>query len=125
MAEEIQLKFRHESAGDIGPISFPESTTFTTVKERLISEWPRGATASEVPTQAADVKLILSGRFIEATKTLKDYKKDMGELKPDSVVTLLVFVRPQAAVKKPAAPTPAPATKATEEEAKGCTCTIS
>ncbi|GAX76163.1 hypothetical protein CEUSTIGMA_g3607.t1 [Chlamydomonas eustigma] len=125
MAEEILLKFRHESAGDIGPISFPESTTFTQVKERLLSEWPKGSNANEAPSQGTDVKLILSGKFIESAKTLKDYKKDMGELKADTVVTLLVFVRPQAAVKKPSAPSAKSAPKTTEEEAKGCSCSIS
>ena len=45
MAEEefIELKFRLYDGSDIGPIRYAASSTITMVKERILSEWPKGA----------------------------------------------------------------------------------
>ncbi|KAG6495215.1 hypothetical protein ZIOFF_043008 [Zingiber officinale] len=44
MLEEdlIELKFRLYDGSDIGPIRYPSSSTVAMLKERIISEWPRG-----------------------------------------------------------------------------------
>ena len=44
MAEAIQLRFRH-TGGDIGPSTFPDSTTIQQIKEKLVAEWPAGEVA--------------------------------------------------------------------------------
>mmetsp|Transcript_32004 Transcript_32004/g.95595 ORF Transcript_32004/g.95595 Transcript_32004/m.95595 type:complete len:131 (-) Transcript_32004:879-1271(-) len=59
-----------------------------------------GPMASEPPGQASDIKLILSGKFLDATKPLSEYKRDMGELGPEDVVTLHVVVRVTPASEK-------------------------
>lgn len=119
MAEEIQIRFRHTS-GDLGPYTFQDSATIQDVKEKLISEWPKdGAFAKEAPVTVADVKLILSGKYVENPKTLKDYKKEMGELKPDTIVTFHVVVRLTNAPKQTGT---APGDK---EAPKGCGCVVS
>ena len=35
------VRFRH-SAGDLGPLLFSNTANIQSVKERLLSEWPRG-----------------------------------------------------------------------------------
>lgn len=44
MLEEdlIELKFRLYDGSDIGPIRYSSSSTVAMLKERIISEWPRG-----------------------------------------------------------------------------------
>lgn len=45
MAEEefVELKFRLYDGSDIGPIRYAASSTIAMVKERILSEWPKGA----------------------------------------------------------------------------------
>ncbi|RRT36830.1 hypothetical protein B296_00047686, partial [Ensete ventricosum] len=38
----IELKFRLYDGTDIGPIRYSVSSTVAMLKERIISEWPRG-----------------------------------------------------------------------------------
>jgi hypothetical protein len=98
-----------------------------------------GPLAKEVPTSVNDIKLIISGKFVENGKQLRgarnarlgvnaaracmvggsdtpparppaDYRKEMGDVKPDVVVTFHVVVRLNAGAKNPGAPPgPAPA----------------
>lgn len=44
MPEEdlVELKFRLYDGSDIGPIRYSSSSTVAMLKERIISEWPRG-----------------------------------------------------------------------------------
>lgn len=44
MPEEdlVELKFRLYDGSDIGPIRYAASSTVAMLKERIISEWPRG-----------------------------------------------------------------------------------
>ncbi|CAL9067564.1 unnamed protein product [Musa banksii] len=44
MPEEdlVELKFRLYDGSDIGPIRYSSSSTIAMLKERIISEWPRG-----------------------------------------------------------------------------------
>lgn len=45
MPEEdlVELRFRLYDGSDIGPICYSSSSTVAMLKERIISEWPRGA----------------------------------------------------------------------------------
>lgn len=96
MGDTIQVRFRSTS-GDVGPFSFNETQLIQALKEKLFQEWPKeGLLAKEPPSSANDIKLILSGKYVDATKPLKEYKKDMGELKPDTLVTMHIVVRPAA-----------------------------
>uniref|UniRef100_A0A804L612 UBL3-like ubiquitin domain-containing protein n=1 Tax=Musa acuminata subsp. malaccensis TaxID=214687 RepID=A0A804L612_MUSAM len=47
MPEEdlVELKFRLCDGSDIGPICYTSSSTVAMLKERIISEWPRGTTS--------------------------------------------------------------------------------
>lgn len=38
----VELKFRLYDGSDIGPIRYSSSATVAMVKERIISEWPKG-----------------------------------------------------------------------------------
>lgn len=44
MPEEdlVELKFRLYDGTDIGPIRYSSTSTVAMVKERIISEWPKG-----------------------------------------------------------------------------------
>mmetsp|Transcript_32002 Transcript_32002/g.95589 ORF Transcript_32002/g.95589 Transcript_32002/m.95589 type:complete len:96 (-) Transcript_32002:760-1047(-) len=89
-----------------------------------------GPMASEPPGQASDIKLILSGKFLDATKPLSEYKRDMGELGPEDVVTLHVVVRVTPASEKKTAKAGAIAASGespagTTGSSAGCGCVIS
>lgn len=117
--DEVNLRFRH-TQGDIGPTKFTVSTSIQNVKERLLTLWPKeGPLAAEQPSSSADIKLILAGKITDNAKTLQDYKREMGEYTPESIVTMHLVVRPPTAPK--ASGTGAPDTK---EGPKGCSCSI-
>lgn len=121
MDTTIQIRFRHAS-GDIGPYNFSESALVETVKEKLLAEWPKeGPLVQETPQQTSDIKLILSGKWCEGTKALKDYRREMGELKPDTLVTMLIVVRPSPPAVSSQQQGPA---KQDVEPQKGCGCAI-
>jgi len=44
MPEEdlVELKFRLYDGSDIGPIQYSSNSTVAAIKERIISEWPKG-----------------------------------------------------------------------------------
>lgn len=44
MPEEdlLELRFRLYDGSDIGPIRYSSSSTVAMLKERIVSEWPRG-----------------------------------------------------------------------------------
>ena len=46
MADELKVRFRHTTGTDIGPYNFQDSATVQQVKEKLLSEWPKGARAT-------------------------------------------------------------------------------
>ena len=120
MGDSLNIRFRH-TQGDIGPLKLPSSTTVQAVKERLLSQWPKGELelaiqqedclvagssssvkkgrckprvsalpkrpkrqsangrlrtaegplSSEAPGSSADIKLILSGKFLENSETIE------------------------------------------------------
>ncbi|EFJ52817.1 hypothetical protein VOLCADRAFT_120210 [Volvox carteri f. nagariensis] len=117
--ESINVRFRH-AAGDLGPFAFSEASSVQVLKDKVFAEWPKdGLWSKEPPSQPADVRLIISGKFLDSAKQLKEYKRDMGEVKPDTVVTMLVHIRPQPApTKQQGTQTPQ------KQEQKGCGCII-
>mmetsp|Transcript_14705 Transcript_14705/g.36645 ORF Transcript_14705/g.36645 Transcript_14705/m.36645 type:complete len:126 (+) Transcript_14705:73-450(+) len=120
--DAIQVRFR-STHGDVGPFPFNEQQSIQALKDKLFAEWPKdGALSKEPPSSSNDIRLILSGKYVDNVKSLKDYRKDMGELKPDTIVTMHIVVRPSnAPVKQSTASAPGQQ----DQAQKGCGCTIS
>ncbi|CAD7701522.1 unnamed protein product [Ostreobium quekettii] len=96
MAKEFRVRFRH-SAGDLGPFVFSKDTTITQVKDHVFSQWPKdGDFALDPPTSAGEIRLILRGKFLDDTRALFDYRKEMGDPDTDSIVTMHLVVRKMA-----------------------------
>lgn len=94
--DEFKIRFRH-TAGDLGPFTFAKDTTITQVKDFILSEWPKeGAFSSEPPASASEVKLILGGKWVDDSRALFDYRKEMGDPDVDSVATIHLLVRKMA-----------------------------
>ena len=87
---------------DLGPFPFQESQTLQQVKEKLIAEWPKGGAprapraapacacqrnmlplpaegplTKETPATANDIKLIISGKFVENAKQLRGGQREL------------------------------------------------
>ena len=68
------------------------------VKDTVLSKWPtEGPFASETPAGPGEVKLILGGKFVDDTRALFDYRKDMGDPEKDTIVTMHLVVRKKTA----------------------------
>ncbi|XP_021639303.1 membrane-anchored ubiquitin-fold protein 3 isoform X3 [Hevea brasiliensis] len=96
-AEQIELKFRIYDGTDIGHSTYASSMTVGTLKQRLVTEWPRDKTV--LPKSVNDLKLIHAGKILENSKTLADSRITYGDL-PAGVITMHVLVQPPAAKKK-------------------------
>lgn len=117
----INIRFRSTS-GDVGPFPFSETVLIQALKDKLFAEWPtEGPLAKEPPGGANDIKLILSGKYVDATKPLKEYRKDMGEVKADTLVTMHIVLRPAANPTKQQAA----GSSQEKEPPKGGCCVIS
>eukprot|EP00803_Ostreobium_quekettii_P003209 evm.model.scf_2660.2 EVM.evm.TU.scf_2660.2 scf_2660:10804-11601(+) len=96
MAKEFKVRFRH-TAGDLGPFVFAKDATVTQVKDHVLAQWPKdGAFASEPPAGSGEIRFILSGKFVDDTRALFDYTKEMGDPDKDSIVTMHLVVRKTA-----------------------------
>lgn len=40
--DHLEIRFRLINGSDIGPKSFPVTTTVATLKETVLSQWPKG-----------------------------------------------------------------------------------
>lgn len=102
MSDELHIRLRH-TQGDVGPIEVPGSLTVLQFKERVLSDWPRdGALALETPTSPSDLKIILSGKFLESSQILDDLRPSMGDPKSDFIVTMHCVVRAAGSSKSSA-----------------------
>lgn len=116
----VLLRLRHP-LGDVEPFDVQESLTVAQVKEVAFAQWPKeGPLSKEHPTSAADLRLLCAGKFLENGRTLKEYRKEMGEPEAGMVVTMHVLVRPAQAGK--AAPAKQP--EAEKKAKSGCACVI-
>ena len=91
---DVSLRFRHQN-GDVGPFSFSTSTTLQAVKQKVLAEWPKGeydpfvagklnpeaildaawppiegAMVADGPSQIADIRLLIGGKFVENSKAI-------------------------------------------------------
>ncbi|XP_027917731.1 membrane-anchored ubiquitin-fold protein 3 isoform X1 [Vigna unguiculata] len=101
MPEEdlVDIKFRLYDGSDIGPFRYSSAATVDMLKQRIVSDWPRGKTV--VPKSANEVKLINSGKILENNKTVGQCKVPFGEI-AGSVIIMHVVVQPSLAKTKAA-----------------------
>jgi hypothetical protein len=92
----VELKFRLYDGTDIGPNKYTPASTVATLKESILSQWPRGK--ENGPKSVNDMKLINAGKILENTKTLAESRVPVGEL-PGCVITMHVVVRPPTSEK--------------------------
>lgn len=90
-AELLELKFRLYDGTDIGPNMYALTTTISSLKESIISQWPKEKEYK--PKTVNDLKLINAGKILENSKTLAESRVPAGEI-PGGVVTMHVVVRP-------------------------------
>ena len=85
------------------------------MKEIVLSEWPKeGPFAADVPTGPGEVKLILGGKFVDDTRALFDYRKEMGDPDKDTIVTMHIVVRRMSKTGK----------SGKERQSSKCCCSI-
>lgn len=93
----VELKFRLYDGSDIGPFRYSPASTVATLKERIVTEWPKDKKIA--PKLANDIKLINAGKILENNKTVGQCKVPFGEL-PKGVITMHVVVQPSLAKAK-------------------------
>ncbi|XP_042031251.1 membrane-anchored ubiquitin-fold protein 6-like [Salvia splendens] len=113
--ELVELKFRLADGSDIGPSKYSSTTTVISLKERIISQWPKDK--ENGPKSVNDIKLINAGKILENNRTLAESRTPLSEV-PGGVITMLVVVRPQLPDKH--------SDKLQDESQKkvGCSCSI-
>lgn len=113
--ELVELKFRLADGSDIGPNKYSSSTTVTSLKEKIIAQWPKDK--ENGPKSINDIKLINAGKILENNRTLAESRIPLSEV-PGGAITMLVVVRP---------PLPDKHSDKLHDESKkkaGCSCTI-
>ncbi|GAV74706.1 Rad60-SLD_2 domain-containing protein [Cephalotus follicularis] len=99
MPEEdlIDIKFRLYDGSDIGPFRYSSASTVDMLKQRIVSDWPKGKTV--VPKVVSEIKLISSGKILENSKTVGQCKAPFGDV-PGRVIIMHVVVQPSLAKTK-------------------------
>ncbi|GMH36052.1 hypothetical protein BSKO_03920 [Bryopsis sp. KO-2023] len=94
----VRVLFRHQ-AGDLGPLSLPQTTTIGQVKEQVLKELPSETLRLDPPGSASDIILIMSGKYADDGKTLENYRLDHGESKPDQTLVMHLVIRPNSSAQ--------------------------
>ncbi|KAL3619743.1 Membrane-anchored ubiquitin-fold protein 3 [Castilleja foliolosa] len=89
--ELIELKFRLADGSDIGPTKYNARSTVSSLKEKIISQWPQEK--ENGPKSINDIKLINAGKILENNRTIGESRIPLSEV-PGGVITMLVVVRP-------------------------------
>ncbi|XP_065847639.1 membrane-anchored ubiquitin-fold protein 3-like [Euphorbia lathyris] len=111
----FELKFRLADGTDIGPSKYSPATTVTTLKEKIIAQWPRDK--ENGPRALNDVKLINGGKILENNKTLAESRLPVSEL-PGGVITMHVVLRPPMPEKN------SEKLRKNSKKTAGCACAI-
>ncbi|XP_040990643.1 membrane-anchored ubiquitin-fold protein 3-like [Juglans microcarpa x Juglans regia] len=93
----LDIKFRLFDGSDLGPFQYSSASTVDTLKQRVVSDWPKGKTI--VPKTANEVKLISSGKILENNKTVGQCRMPFGD-SAGCVVIMHVVVQPSLAKTK-------------------------
>lgn len=87
----MDIKFLLYDGSDIGPFRYSSASTVDMLKERIVSEWPKGKTGA--PKVANEIKLISFGKILENNKTIGQCRAPFGEL-TGGVMVMHVVVQP-------------------------------
>ncbi|KAM1229012.1 hypothetical protein ACFX13_008249 [Malus domestica] len=82
--EHIALKFRIYDGTDIGINTYAPSMTVSSLKKRLLAEWPHAKTVT--PKSVDEVKIIHGGKVLENSKTLADSRITTGNQTGEAVI---------------------------------------
>ncbi|XP_073054206.1 membrane-anchored ubiquitin-fold protein 3-like [Primulina eburnea] len=113
--EQLELKFRIFDGTDIGHRTYSSSTNISTLKQRILSEWPQDK--SVAPKSVNDMKLIHAGKVLDNGKTLAESRVHIGDL-PGGVITMHLVVQPPVAKRK------TDKNNADKQNQMLCSCTI-
>ncbi|KAE8692014.1 Membrane-anchored ubiquitin-fold protein 3 [Hibiscus syriacus] len=95
--EFIELRFRLYDGKDIAHGTYKSSMTVSTLKQKIVAEWPQGNTIT--PKSINDLKLIHAGKVLENNQTLADCTITIGDL-PDDVITMHVLLQPSKSKRR-------------------------
>ncbi|GAY52761.1 hypothetical protein CUMW_144460 [Citrus unshiu] len=95
--DQLEIKFRLTDGSDIGPKSFPAATSVATLKESVLSQWPKEK--ENGPRTVKDVKLISAGKILENNRTLGECRSPLCDI-PGGVTTMHVVVQPPSTEKE-------------------------
>ncbi|KAI3665849.1 hypothetical protein L6452_44484 [Arctium lappa] len=97
--DSLEIKFRLIDGSDIGPKSFPAAASVATLKESILSQWPKEK--ENAPKTVKDVKIISAGKILENNRTVGECRSPLCDV-PGGVTTMHVVVSqpPQEKEKK-------------------------
>ncbi|KAF8408179.1 hypothetical protein HHK36_007321 [Tetracentron sinense] len=95
--DQLEIKFRLTDGSDIGPKSFPAVTSVATLKESILTQWPKEKINS--PRTVKDIKLISAGKILENSRTLGECRSPLCDI-PGGVTTMHVVVQPSSTEKE-------------------------
>ncbi|XP_071693824.1 membrane-anchored ubiquitin-fold protein 1-like [Rutidosis leptorrhynchoides] len=97
--DSLEIKFRLLDGSDIGPKSFPTAATVATLKESILSQWPKEK--ENAPKTVKDLKIISAGKILENSRTVGECRSALCDV-PGGVITMHVVVSqpPQEKEKK-------------------------
>ncbi|KAJ9540599.1 hypothetical protein OSB04_027105 [Centaurea solstitialis] len=97
--DSLEIKFRLIDGSDIGPKSFPAATSVATLKESILSQWPKEK--ENAPRTVKDVKIISGGKILENNRTVGECRNALCDV-PGGITTMHVVVSqpPQEKEKK-------------------------
>ncbi|KAE8694531.1 Membrane-anchored ubiquitin-fold protein 4 [Hibiscus syriacus] len=93
----VDIKFRLYDGSDIGPFPYSATSTVDMLKQRIVSDWPKGKTI--IPKAVNEVKLISSGKILENDKTVGQFQVPFGEV-AGGVIIMHVVIQPALAKTK-------------------------
>ncbi|XP_060672877.1 membrane-anchored ubiquitin-fold protein 1 [Ziziphus jujuba] len=88
--DQLEIKFRLTDGSDIGPKSFPAATSIASLKESILTQWPKEK--ENGPRTVKDVKLISAGKILENNKTVGECRSPLCDI-PGGVTTMHVVVQ--------------------------------
>ncbi|XP_061360901.1 membrane-anchored ubiquitin-fold protein 3-like [Gastrolobium bilobum] len=95
--ELVEIKFRLFDGSDMGPFRYSSTATVDMLKQRVVSDWPKGKTV--IPKAANEVKLINYGKILENNRTVGQCRVPFGEFAGE-VIIMHVVVQPSLAKAK-------------------------
>lgn len=87
--DSLEIRFRLIDGSDIGPKSFPAAASVASLKESILSQWPKEK--ENGPRTVKDVKLISAGKILENNKTVGECRSPLCDV-PGGVTTMHVIV---------------------------------